>query len=328
MLKTLLREQPGMLFRQLASSKRLTRLLGAGALLLGSLGAQAQTTVFNETFEGATNSFTIVNGTETNQWYVGTVGGNGPTTTGTKAAYVSNDAGVSNAYTITAPSVVHFYRDVTFPAGQNIVQLGFDWKAGGESTFDYIQVFMVPTTVTPTAGTQLVNGTAGAVQLGGNINLQTAFGRTSYQLPGTVAGTTQRLVFTWRNDNTAGTQPPAVIDNVSVTAQVANPISGAYTINNAQPTAGTNFNSFTDAASRLTLDGISGPTTVTVVGGPYTEQFLLGQVNGTSATNPLVINGGGRTIKFGSTNSNQRAVVQLNGTDYTTINNLVIDATR
>jgi hypothetical protein len=325
MQKKLLQEPQGMLFRLLPGRKRLTKLLGAG-LLLGSLGAQAQTTVFNETFEGTTNSFTLVNGTVTNQWAVGTAGGNGPTTAGTKAAYVSNDAGVSNAYTLTAASVAHLYRDVTFPANQSVVQVSFDWLANGEGTFDYIQVFLVPTTVTPVAGTQLVSGTAGAVQIGTNINLQPAFGRTSLQLSG-VAGTTQRLVFTWRNDGLLGAQPPAVLDNITVTAQVASPISGAYTINSALPTAGTNFQSFTDAANRLNLDGISGPTTITVSGGPYTEQFLLGQVNGTSATSPLVINGGGRTIRFGSTSSNQRAVVQLNGTDYTTVNNLVIDAT-
>jgi hypothetical protein len=326
MHKNLLREQSGKLLRFLSSSKQLSkRLLGAGALLLTSLGAQAQTTVFAETFEGATNSFTIVNGTETNQWYVGTIGGNGPTTAGTKSAFVSGDGGLTNTYNVSATSVVHFYRDVTFPAGLNIVQLSFDWKAGGESTYDYIQAFTVPTTVTPVAGTLLVNGTAGAVQLGSNINLQPTFGRTALQLPASVAGTTQRLVFTWRNDGSAGAQPPAVIDNITVTAQVATPISGAYTINSALPTAGTNFASFSAAANRLNLDGVSGPTTITVAGGPYTEQFLLGQVPGVSATNTLVINGNGRTLQFASSNTNQRAVVQLNGTDYTTINNLVID---
>ncbi|UOQ98433.1 hypothetical protein MUN81_02850 [Hymenobacter sp. 5317J-9] len=333
MRRNLLDESQQVRLGILAVRKRLLGLLGAGALLLsGTAHAQTPTTVFNETFEGATNSFTIANGTQLNQWYVGTVAGNGPTTAGTKAAYISNDAGVSHAYTLTsttpsALSVVHMYRDVTFPASQNIVQVGFDWLAGGESTYDYIQVFVVPTTVTPAAGTQLVNGTNGAVQVGSNINLQAAFGRTTFQLPASVAGTTQRLVFTWRNDNSGGVQPPAVIDNVTVTAQAASPISGAFTINNALPTAGTNFASFTDAATRLNRDGISGPTTFTVLGGPYTEQFLLNDVAGTGANSPLVINGGGHTIQFASTNSSQRAVVQLNGTDYTTINNLNIDAT-
>ncbi|GAB3854849.1 hypothetical protein GCM10028822_25200 [Hymenobacter terrigena] len=304
--------------------KQLTRLLGAGLLLLGGLGAQAQTTtVFNETFEG-TNSFTLVNGTVTNQWAVGTAGGNGPTTTGTKAAYISNDAGVTNAYTITSSSFVHMYRDVTVPAGQGNIQLGFDWKAGGESTYDYILVQVAPTSFTPVAGTAL--STTGVTVLA-QINLQTAFGRTTLQLPGSFSGSTQRLIFSWRNDGTGGVQPPATIDNIAVTSQTANPFSGAYTINNALPTAGTNFASFTDAATRLNQDGISGPVTLTVSGGPYTEQFLLGEIAGTSATNTIVVNGGGRTIRFASANTNQRAVVQLNGTDYTTINNLNIDAT-
>ncbi|GAB3875806.1 hypothetical protein GCM10028824_32200 [Hymenobacter segetis] len=325
MHKKILREQQGLRLRVLSPPKQLTRLLGAGLLLLGGLGAQAQTTtVFNETFEGTTNSFTLVNGSVVNQWAVGKAGGNGPTTTGTNAAYISNDAGVTNAYTITSSSVVHMYRDVTVPAGQGNIQLAFDWKAAGESTYDYILVQVAPTSFTPVAGTTL--STSGVTVLA-QINLQTAFGRTTLQLPGSLSGSTQRLIFTWRNDGTGGAQPPATIDNITVTSQTANPLSGAYTINNALATGGTNFASFTDAATRLNQDGISGPVTFTVSGGPYTEQFLLGEIAGVSATNTIVVNGGGRTIRFASANTNQRAVVQLNGTDYTTINNLNIDAT-
>jgi hypothetical protein len=301
-------------------------LLGAG-LLLASLGAHAQTTVFTETFEGATNSFTAVNGSSVNQWVVGTAGGNGPTTAGTKSAFISNDAGVTNAYTLTTASITHFYRDVTFPAGQGAVQVSFDWKAGGESIYDYLQVFVVPAIVTPIAGTPLTPGTGGVVQLGDNVNLQSAFGRTTFPLPASVAGTTQRLVFTWRNDGSGGAQPPVAIDNITVTARATAPLSGAYTINSAQPTAGTNFTSFTDAATALNLDGVSGPVTFAVSGGPYTEQLSLAQIPGASATNTVVVNGGGRTIQFAPVDAFRRAVVQLNGTDYTTVNNLVIDAT-
>ena len=82
---------------------------------------------------------------------------------------------------------------------------------------------------------------------------------------------------------------------MTVTSQAANPISGAYTINSALPTAGTNFISFTDAAARLNQDGISGPVTLTVSGGPYTEQFLLGDEAGISATSTIVVDSGGRT---------------------------------
>ncbi|RZL15845.1 MAG: T9SS type A sorting domain-containing protein, partial [Hymenobacter sp.] len=229
-----------------------------------------------------------------------------------------------NAYTITTTSVTHLYRDITVPAGQSTIQLSFDWKAGGESTYDYLLVQVAPTTFTPVAGT--LPATTSVTVLA-QINLQAAYRRTTIQLPPSLAGSTQRLIFTWRNDNSGGVQPPVALDNVLLTAQTPSPLNGAYTINNAAPTGGTNFARFSEAADALNLNGVSGPVTIAVTGGPYTEQFLLGQVAGTSATNTLVVNGGGSTIRFASTNSAQRAVVQLNGTDYTTISNLTIDAT-
>ena len=306
------------------AAERLPGLAGAGLLLLG-LSAHAQTTtVFSEDFEGATPSFTTVNGTQANQWVVGTAGSNGPTSPGTKAAYISNDAGATNAYTLNSSSVVHLYRDVVLPAGQAAMQLSFDWKGQGESIYDYLLVQVAPTSFSPTAGTLPV---AGSTTVLAQLNLQAAFGRTTLVVPASLAGTTQRLLFTWRNDAVGGAQPPASIDNVVLTARAASPLNGSYTLNNAAPTAGTNFTSFGDAAARLNLDGLGGPVTLTVSGGPYTEQFQLGQLPGSSATNTLTVNGGGSTIRFASASYSQRAVVQLNGTDYTTISNLTIDAT-
>lgn len=92
---------------------------------------------------------------------------------------------------------------------------------------------------------------------------------------------------------------------------------GTYTINNAQPTAGTNFNSFNDAYAALRC-GIAGPVIFNVVtgSGPYNEQLIMGQVQGTSATNTVTFNGNGATISFLSTNTAERAVIKLNGTDH------------
>ncbi|RZK88256.1 MAG: hypothetical protein EOO62_37925, partial [Hymenobacter sp.] len=76
MPKQLLSKPQELLRHFTTAPKRWARLLGAGALVLAALGAQAQTTaVVNETFEGATNGFTAINGTEPNQWTVGTAGG-------------------------------------------------------------------------------------------------------------------------------------------------------------------------------------------------------------------------------------------------------------
>ncbi len=258
--------------------------IGLGLLAFGSVQAQ---TLVNETFEGA-SSFTPANGTQVNKWFVGPVAGNGPTTAGTNAAYISDDvAGATHNYTISTTSVTHLYRDVTIPAGQTINTVAFDWKAGGESSFDYLQVFVVPTTVTPAAGTQLVNGTGGAVQLGSNINLQPAFGRTMLSLPASAAGTV-RLVFTWRNDGSGGVQPPVALDNITVTSAAAVPICGTKTIG-----PGADYATLTAALTDVNTNGVCGPLVLELQSSyvSTTETFPLvySNVAGTSATNTVTI---------------------------------------
>jgi len=105
---------------------------------------------------------------------------------------------------------------------------------------------------------------------------------------------------------------------------------GTYTINPIEPVPNpNNFQSFGEAVSALSC-GITGPIVFNVmpgpVGGNYNEQILIPPIGGTSATNTITFNGNGITLYYGSTNTNARYVVQLNGADYVTFNNLVIDA--
>jgi len=165
-------------------------------------------TIFSEDFEGTTHSFTIVNGTQTNYWYVGTATANG----GTKSAYISNNSGTSNAYTITSTSVVHMYRDVTFSSSTSPYTLCFDWKTQGESNYDYLKVFLIETSVSPTAGSQPSSTALGTYVLGG-----TNWNSATISIPATNSGTTKRLVFTWVNDSSQGTQPPIAVDNIVLT---------------------------------------------------------------------------------------------------------------
>lgn len=65
----------------------------------------------------AANGWTVVNGSQTNQWHVGIAA----VFAGTRAAYISNTGGTSNNYDIGASSVVHFYRDITVPANSEVV---------------------------------------------------------------------------------------------------------------------------------------------------------------------------------------------------------------
>lgn len=100
---------------------------------------------------------------------------------------------------------------------------------------------------------------------------------------------------------------------------------GTYTINPSAPASSTNFQSFTAFANALGC-AISGPVVVNVSSGTYNEQFKLGSINGTSATNTITINGNNAIISNVSISANDRAVVTLNGTDYVTINNLSVRA--
>ena len=175
------------------------------------IGVISGTTIFSEDFENDFSNWTIVNGTLTNQWHVGTAVANG----GSNSIYISHDAGITNTYNITSSSVVHFYRDVSFPANAVNIVLNFDFLCGGESTYDWLRVFLYDTAFTPVAGT-----TAPTIDfmIGEQYyNLSSTWTNKTILIPSTYAGTTQRLVFTWRNDHSAGTQPPAAIDNIILT---------------------------------------------------------------------------------------------------------------
>src|SRR5689334_8687695 len=102
-------------------------------------------------------------------------------------------------------------------------------------------------------------------------------------------------------------------------------VSGTFTINKGAATGGSNFNSFSAAVAFLS-GGVNGVVTFNVVAGsgPYNEQVILNSIAGTSATNTITFNGNGETLSFLSTNTNQRAVVKLNGADYVTFDNLVV----
>jgi hypothetical protein len=101
---------------------------------------------------------------------------------------------------------------------------------------------------------------------------------------------------------------------------------GTYTINSALPTAGANFNSFTEAINAMSCSGgITGPVVFNVdpASGPYTEQIIIPQVAGASVTNRITINGNGTTLQFAPVTA-ARHIVKLDGADYVTIKNLNI----
>jgi hypothetical protein len=178
--------------------------------LFASVSMQGQTTLISPTGDGGfqTGSTFAANGwtnssSANNPWIIGTAVTSAPFSG--NSAYISNN-GVANAYTDINNSSNFFWRDVTVPAGETAITLSFNWICQGESTWDNWQVFYAPTTVVPTGSTthpgsgatNVPAGIAGATWLG-NGNLQGTVQTATIYLPASLAGTTFRLIFHWKN---------------------------------------------------------------------------------------------------------------------------------
>lgn len=299
-----------------------------GALMLLGLLVHSQTLLIDPDGDGgfengsdfASNGWTVVNGTQVNQWHIGTV----PNSPQNRAAFISNDGGNSWAYTISSASVVHFYRDITFPAGETDIFLTFWFNGFGETTFDRLRVYLVPTTTTITAGTELTTGQIGLP----NYNFQTQWILVSIRIPSSAAGTTQRLVFSWRNDASVGTQPPIAIDRIKLVSKVPAPLVGTYTIDYTQPESPTNFTSISEAILTLNNATIAGPVTFELPAGlEYREILPVITASGT-ASNPITFikSGAGPNpvLKSGGFSGSSDAIIALNGADYITFSGLDI----
>lgn len=175
------------------------------------------TIIFNEVliddFESgsfATKGWVTVQGGE-NDWYVGTDN----TLDGTNSAYISNNDGVSNAYSSNggALDVSHVYLDILMPSATTNLILQFDWLCEAEVGFDYGQVHDVTTSTIPEANTEL--GSTGLIGLN-QYNNQSIKTTEQITLPISEAGTTRRIVFSWRNDSSVENQPPFNIDNIKI----------------------------------------------------------------------------------------------------------------
>jgi hypothetical protein len=209
----------------LTATNSWTKLAGVGALSVHSSStftySSSSITLLSATGDGgfentitsgtqgfADNGWVLVNGAQTNKWYVGSTGASGSGF----GAYISNNNGTSNAYTNTATSVVHFYKDIVIPPYTNTVNISFAIRVTGENTFDYVRVYNSSTSFTPAAGTVITGQLA-------EYSVLTGYNTRTLSFNPTLSSVTQsrRIIFTWRNDTSAGTQPPASIDNISIT---------------------------------------------------------------------------------------------------------------
>ena len=202
--------------------KNLFKMLLIVAMMVVPWVAQGQGFNYTCNFDSDSDTagWVFVNGSQANQWFIGTATHN----SGTKSLYISNNNGTSNAYTNSSITFVYAYQEFTLDAGGYAIS--YDWKANGEGNYDYIRVFLAPSSLSLTAGQDPSGGTSaynwrnaafptGCIGLCGadKLNQQTSWQNfiTDFTVP--TAGT-YRLVFAWANDGSGGTTPPGAIDNI------------------------------------------------------------------------------------------------------------------
>lgn len=154
------------------------------------------------------------------QWRVGIAPG---TQGGSNAAYIG---GSSNYNGTNFQSVQHFYRDVNIPSGASNITFSFylkmptvDAHPSTPFLYDFLKVFTTASTNTPVSG--IVPSSGYNLIYGYEKPALTNYTLQSITLPNSLAGTTVRLVFTFKSDGANPNANPA-IDNISLTYTPAN----------------------------------------------------------------------------------------------------------
>jgi len=201
-------------------------------------------------FENAADNqnWQFINGTQINKWYIGSAAGVNTTFNGTNGLFISNDNGLTNAHIGGTANLsrVYAHRDFEIPAGTQELALTFDWKAlGGSINSDFLRVYWVPVDLNITAGSIPPNGYDISAQIGNytggfglnRLNQSSVFQDTimvinNIQFPN-LGGRTWRLVMHWRNESTttSNINPPAVVDNLSLSVITCNAPRTIFTSN-------------------------------------------------------------------------------------------------
>lgn len=178
---------------------------------------------FCEDWENGTGNWVFIDENQTNAWYRGSANPH----LGDYSVYISYDGGGTNVYNINEPSLSHIYRDFMFDADHMEFPLTFWWKNFGEANQDLLQAYLVDISYVPEAGVEIDPAYRIGLEYYG---LNSTWNEAAITLPGSLSGSIKRLVFSWKNNGTLGSQPPANLDDICIdkvplpTGPVATPI--------------------------------------------------------------------------------------------------------
>lgn len=161
------------------------------------------------------NGWLFFNGELTNKWAYGTATSNSPT----HALYISNDNGLSYAYT-HAYTTVYATKTFFFPEA-GLYSFSFEWKANSDA-YDYLRVALAPAateveassaSTAPIGATSLPDGWIaldGGSKLCGQSNWQRQLSEVEVPQAGY-----HKVIIVWRNNSYTGDAPGA-IDNFKI----------------------------------------------------------------------------------------------------------------
>jgi N-acetylneuraminic acid mutarotase len=181
-------------------------------LFLFSLSALCQITIDYSNFDFASlNGWNLVNGMQTNKWQIGGAASyyNAFSRVG---VYISSDNGTTHEYQNNSSSIVHVYKDFFIGSVTNDMLLTFKLSCNGESSKDYFNVYIMPSTITPLAGVELdPQYKVGHEEYSGFDfwrGFKVGIDRSDY------TDNWFRIAFSWKNDNNGIGNSPAAIDNI------------------------------------------------------------------------------------------------------------------
>ena len=239
----------------------------------------------------ASNEWILNNGSCSNYWATGSVNA-------TPSLFVTNN-GTTPGYNIGSTSVVSAEKLLAVGDNASVV-VSFDAYVGGEGTseysYDYLKVFFAPaeteypaSTSTPTYASYTYETNAVNFQ---NYLSQTGCSYNPYKLSLTndtlhvtvempnpnenpTSASTAKLVFLWRNDQSQGTMPGAIISNVNVSVNSC-PMPTALAVDNITTnSADISWNASDEISAWVLEYQAEGSTTWTVENVTSTPEYTI-----------------------------------------------------
>ena len=178
-----------------------------------TLGADPHYLPYYNDFEDTTNLFTVYQRSGANTWYTGTAVNHG----GTHAMYVTNDGGVTNAYTNSNQSISFAMTYLQIPYDSSYA-ISYDWRCQGEGSYDLMRLALVPEEYDFSSSFTSINRYSNTLPTGwialdgGKRNLRNTWQHDDNAVQ--VSAGNYYLTLVWINDGAMGSNPPAAIDNI------------------------------------------------------------------------------------------------------------------